>query len=170
MSVLQQTKTGIKLLTETETIGNTSVYNAVHNPSLLPSFSPGVVPEQEDEGQTAETLLALASPSCRPPGGTPDGPGLSFLDFPVPLHPAPPPPPPPPPLLPPVSLLASIFSSQPLQCTPEAPGCTPPFAVPQQARGAASNNRGPLPLHQHHAPSGLMPLPPLPALGTRTTA
>ncbi len=29
----------------------------------LSSFSPGVVPEQEDEGQTAETLLAVVSPS-----------------------------------------------------------------------------------------------------------
>ncbi len=35
-------------------------------PLLLSSFplSPGVVPEQENEGQTAETLLAMASPSC----------------------------------------------------------------------------------------------------------
>lgn len=35
-------------------------------PLLLLFFplSPGVVPEQENEGQTAETLLAMASPSC----------------------------------------------------------------------------------------------------------
>lgn len=139
-------------------------------PSFLPSLSQGVVPEQEDEGQTTETLLAVASPSCRPPGGAPDGPGISFLHPAVPLHPAAPPTPPPPPPLPPGSLLTSILSSPLLQCTHEDPGCTPPLPVPQQSRGAASNHSSPLPLHQRCAPSRLMSLPPLPALGTRTTA
>lgn len=137
---------------------------------LLAPFSQGVVPEQEDEGQTAETLLAMASPSCGPPGIAPNGPCLSLLHITVPFHPAPPPTPSPPPPLPPGSLLTRIFSSQSLQRTYANTGCTPPVPVPQQIRGAASNRSSPLPLHQHHASSSLMPLSPLPSLGTRTTA
>lgn len=134
---------------------------------FLPFLSPGVVPEQEDEGQTAETLLTVASPSRRPSGGTPDGPCLPFLHLDIPLHATPPPAPPP---LPPISLLTSILSTQSLQRTHEDPGCTPPLPVPQQTRRVASNHSSPLPFHQHHAPSRLMSLPPLPSLGTRTTA
>lgn len=136
--------------------------------SSLLSFSIGVVPEQANERQTAETLLAVASPSRRPTWGAPYGPCLPFLHLTVPLHPAPPPTSPPPPSLSPGSLLTSILSTQSLQLPHEDPGCPPPLSVPQQTRGATSNLS--VCLHQCHAPSSFMPLPPLPALGTRTSA
>lgn len=82
-----------------------------------PLSSPGLVPEQEDEGQAAETLLALASSSGRPARGTPDWPRIAFLQLTVPLHPAPPPTPSSPPPLPPGSLHAGILTSQPLRYT-----------------------------------------------------
>lgn len=137
---------------------------------MLPSFSPGVVPEQEDEGQTAKTHHSLASHSRRPPRGAPDGTGLSFLDIPVPIHHTPSTPSTPPPLSPLGSLLTGVYSSQPLQRTPEATGCAPPLAVPQQTRRVAPNNRRSIPIRRHHASLGLVPLSLLPALGSGTAS
>lgn len=129
-----------------------------------------MVPEQEDEGQTAETLPAVASPSRRPAGCSSNGPCLSLLHSTVPLHAPSPPTPPSPPPLPPGSLLAGILSSQSVQRTHEDPGCFPSVPVPQQTRGAAPRRRRPVPLQQLHAPPRLLPLPALSTVGTRAAA
>lgn len=133
-------------------------------------LSPGLVPEQEDEGQTAEALLTVASPSCRPPGSSPDGPRLAVLRLALPVPPAAPPPSSAPPPLPSGPLLAGILTSRPLQRTPEVPGGDPSLPVPQQAGGAAPIHGGHLPLGQHRAPPHLVPVPSLFALGARTVA
>lgn len=112
----------------------------------------------------------MASPSCRPPGSSPDGPCGAVLRLALPLPPAAPPPPSAPPPLPPGPLLTSILTSRPLQRTPELPGGDPSLPVPQQAGGAAPIHGGHLPLGQHRAPPQLVPVPSLFALGARTVA
>lgn len=113
----------------------------------------------------------MASPSCRPPGGSPDGPRLVLLSLALPLPPATPPPssaaPPP---LPAGPLLTCILTPRPLQRTPEVPGGDPSLPVSQQAGGAAPIHGGHLPLGQHRAPPHLLPVPSLFALGARTVA
>lgn len=134
-------------------------------------LSPGLVPEQEDEGQTAEALITVASPSCRSPGSSADGPRVALLRLALPLPPAAPPPsstPPPP--LPPGHLLAGVLASRPLQRTPEVPGGDPSLPVPQQASGDAPIHGGHLPLGQPRAPPHLVPVPSLFALGAGTVA
>lgn len=129
-----------------------------------------MVPEPEDEGQTAEALLTVASPSRRPPGSAPDGPCVAVLCLALPLPPATPPPSSAPPPLPPGPLLAGVLASRPLRHPPEVPGGDPTLPVPQQAQRAASVHSGRLPLGRPRAPPHLVSLPSLFALGARTVA
>lgn len=131
---------------------------------------PGLVPEQEDEGQTAEAFLTVAAPSRRPPGSSPDGPRLAVLRLALPLPPAAPPPSSAPPPLPSGPLLAGVLAPRPLQRTPEVPGGDPSLPVPSQAGGAAPVHGSHLPLGRHRAPPHLVPVPSLFALGARTVA
>lgn len=87
------------------------VINCDYCCAIIIFFAPGLVPEQKDEGQTAEALLTVASPPCRPPGSTPDGPRFACLRLAVPFPPAAPPPSSPAPPLPSGPLLTDVFAS-----------------------------------------------------------
>lgn len=126
------------------------------------SFTAGLVSEPENEGQAAETLLALAAPLHRSIGGSSNEPCFLVFHPDVPVHPTPASTPPPSPLRPHGSLLHS--TSQFLRRAAEAAGSPAPVPVPQQAWGAGSL----LLLSQHAASPPFMPLLPLPPLETRT--
>lgn len=141
-------------------------------PRLLASLLSGLVPEQEDEGQTPETLPAMAAPPHRPAGGAPDEPRLDPLRPAVPLHPAPSPaPPPPPPPLPPGSAVAGLHpASRSLRGAHEDPGRDPPVPLPRQSGRAVTGRSGSVPFHRRCTPPRLVSLSALPALGIRTAA
>lgn len=139
---------------------------------LLASLLSGLVPEPEDEGQTAETLPAVAAPPRRPPGGAPDEPCRYHVRPTVPLHPAPPPAPPPTPPLSTGSPLAGLLpTSRSLRSAHEDPGRHPPLPLPRQSgRAVPGHGGGSVPFHRRRAPPCLVSLSALPSLGIRTAA
>lgn len=141
-------------------------------PCLMALLLSGLVPEQEDEGQTPETFPAMATPPHGPAGGALDEPGLNPLRPAVPLHPTPPaaPPPPPPPVPSGYALAGLLPTSWSLCGTHEDPGCDPPVTLPWESERAVPGCGGSVPLHCHRAPPRLVSLSALPALGIRTAA
>lgn len=142
------------------------------NCSCLPtSLLSGLVPEPEDEGQTPETLPAVAAPPCRPAGGAPDEPRLDHFWPTVSLHPAPPPAPPPPSPLSTGSPLDGLLpTSRSLRSAHEDPGRDPPLSLPRQSGRDVPCRGGSVPFHRRRAPPCLVSLSALPSLGIRTAA
>lgn len=147
------------------------ILSPTNSSCLLTLLLSGLVPEPEDEGQTPETLPALAAPPRRPTGGAPDEPGLDPFRPTVPLHPTPPPTPPHPSPLSTGSPLASLFpTSQSLCSAHEDPGRLPPLPLPRQSGRVVPGRCGSVPFRRHPAPPCFVPLSALPSLGIRTAA
>lgn len=128
----------------------------------------GLVPEPENEGQTPETLSAVAAPPCRPAGGATDEPRIDPFRPTIPLHPAAPPSPSP--LSTGSPLTGLLPASRSLCSAHEDPGRDPPLPLPRQSGRAVPGRGGSVPFHRRRAPPCLVSLSTLPSLGIRTAA